>query len=213
MIATSVLKPSLTFELTTGISIAADHYGDPSRPPVLFLHGGGQTRHAWGGTARTLGERGYYAVTMDHRGHGGSSWSPRGAYVLENFVEDLIEVVKHFGQPPIIVGASLGGITGLTAQARADVARGLILVDTTPRMQIDGVMRIINFMKDGQAGFDSLEDAAQAIADYLPHRKRKADVSGLGKNLRFGDDGKYRWHWDPKMLESWDPKKLQRPRR
>ena len=23
--------------------------------------------------------------------------------------------------------------------------------------------------------------------------------SGLAKNLRLGDDGRYRWHWDPKL--------------
>ena len=34
-----------------GLSLAADLYGDETDPPVVLLHGGGQTRHAWGGAA------------------------------------------------------------------------------------------------------------------------------------------------------------------
>ena len=32
---------------------------------------------------------------------------------------------------------------------------------------------------------------------YQPHRKRKTNLEGLAKNLRLGENGKYRWHWDP----------------
>ena len=53
-------------------------FGDPSHPPVLLLHGGGQTRHAWGGTSQTLARAGYYAIALDMRGHGQSDWSVQG---------------------------------------------------------------------------------------------------------------------------------------
>jgi pimeloyl-ACP methyl ester carboxylesterase len=49
-------------------------------------------------------------------------------------------------------------------------------------------------------GFETLEAAADAIAAYLPHRKRPRDLSGLRKNLRQGEDGRYRWHWDPRFV-------------
>jgi len=80
-----------------------------------------------------------------------------------------------------------------------------VLVDTTPRMEAAGVTRILKWMLDGLEGFGSLEEAADAIAAYLPHRERRTDLTGLAKNLRFGDDGRYRWHWDPEMIRSWDP--------
>jgi pimeloyl-ACP methyl ester carboxylesterase len=200
-------EPSVRFELETGVSIAADTYGDPSKQLVLFLHGGGQTRHAWGGAARALAELGFYAICTDHRGHGDSSWSSEGGYTLDVFARDLLALLKHLDQKPIIVGASLGGVSALRAEALSEepVAKALVLVDTTPRMERAGVTRILKWMLDGLDGFASLEEAAEAIAAYLPHRERRTDLSGLAKNLRLGDDGRYRWHWDPAMIQSWDP--------
>jgi pimeloyl-ACP methyl ester carboxylesterase len=40
------------------IKMAADAFGDPSDPPVVLLHGGGQTRHSWKATAADLGGQG-----------------------------------------------------------------------------------------------------------------------------------------------------------
>jgi non-heme chloroperoxidase len=196
--------PSLRFDLPNGISIAADVYGDPSHQPVLFLHGGGQTRHAWGNSAETLAKHGFYTISMDHRGHGKSSWANLGEYHVFNYVEDLQHVIAQLDRKPILVGASLGGIASLlveTAQEES-IARGLILVDVTPRLERDGVNRIKKFMKGGTSGFASLEEAADSIGRYLPHRKRPKDLSGLAKNLRRKEDGRYYWHWDPKMLKT-----------
>jgi pimeloyl-ACP methyl ester carboxylesterase len=207
MIAMTSPKPAMRFELSTGVSIAADAFGDPSNQTVLFLHGGGQTRHAWGGAAKALAELGFYTICTDHRGHGESAWSTEGGYTLEVFARDLLALVEHFDEKPIIVGASLGGVSALRAEAISDqpVAKALVLVDTTPRMSASGVTRILRWMLDGLEGFGSLEEAADAIAAYLPHRPRRTDLSGLAKNLRLGDDGRYRWHWDPEMIRSWNP--------
>jgi pimeloyl-ACP methyl ester carboxylesterase len=207
MIAMTSPEPSARFELRTGVSIAADMYGDPSKQTVLFLHGGGQTRHAWGGSAKALADLGFHTICTDHRGHGDSSWSSKGGYTLDVFAWDLLALLEQLEDAPIIVGASLGGISALRAEALSDapVAKALVLVDTTPRMSAAGVSRILRWMLDGLDGFGSLEEAADAIAAYLPHRERRTDLSGLAKNLRLGDDGRYRWHWDPDMIRSWDP--------
>lgn len=199
--------PTMRFELPNGMSIAADAHGDPADQPVLFLHGGGQTRHAWGATAASVAEHGFYAICMDHRGHGESSWASFGEYRVKHFVEDLRGVVAQLSDKPILVGASLGGITSLIAETQQEesIAKGLILVDVTPRMETDGVDRILGFMRGGRAGFDTLEEAADSIAKYLPHRERPKDLSGLAKNLRRFDDGRYYWHWDPNMLKTWEP--------
>lgn len=202
-------EPSLRFELPHGITIAADAYGNPSAQPVILLHGGGQTRHAWGDTAEDLGKAGFYAIAMDHRGHGDSSWAEGDEYHVDYFVRDLLGVLGQLDRAPVLVGASLGGMTALLAETGSDdlVAKGLILVDITPRMERSGVERIIGFMKDGAQGFASLEEAADAIAGYMPHRKRPKNLAGLAKNLRRDEGGRYWWHWDPKILTAWDPGK------
>jgi pimeloyl-ACP methyl ester carboxylesterase len=56
-------------------------------------------------------------------------------------------------------------------------------------------------LHDGRPeGFGSLEEVADAIAEYLPHRPRQTNVGGLARNLRIGEDGRYRWHWDPAFM-------------
>lgn len=184
------------------LGLAADGYGDPKRRPVVLLHGGGQTRHAWGGTAEKLAERGWYAVTVDARGHGESDWDEERRYLPPDFVRDVISLVAHYPTPPAIVGASLGGMSGLVAAGLHDVELpSLVLVDIAPNIEKKGVERIFAFMTAHPEGFGSLEEASDAVAGYQPHRKRPKDLSGLAKNLRRGDDGRFRWHWDPAFVE------------
>ena len=185
------------------IALAADAWGDASQPPVLLLHGGGQTRHAWGGTARALAEEGWHALAVDLRGHGESDWDPEGDYSVDAFVGDVRALVEALPSPPILVGASLGGIASLLAEGESErsLCRGLVLVDIAARIERDGAVRIIAFMQARPDGFASLEEAADLVAGYLPHRDRPRDLSGLAKNLRRQPDGRWRWHWDPAFLE------------
>jgi non-heme chloroperoxidase len=185
-----------------GIPLLADAWGDPEHPPVVLLHGGGQTRHAWGGTASTLAREGWYAVSLDLRGHGESGWAPDGDYSVDAFVRDVRAWVGGFRVRPVLVGASLGGISALLAEGEAEqsLCAALVLVDIAARIERDGAMRIIEFMQAEPEGFSSLEAAADAVAAYLPHRERPRDLSGLARNLREGADGRWRWHWDPAFL-------------
>lgn len=169
--------------------------------PVVLAHGGGQTRHSWGGTAQTLSEHGHRVLSMDLRGHGDSDWAANGDYGMSAYASDAIAVVDWVGEPVDWVGASLGGMTGLHAvdAAPTDFA-SLTLVDITPRPASVGVSRILEFMADrAHEGFASLDEAADAISAYQPHRERPSDLSGLAKNLR-ERDGRWYWHWDPAFL-------------
>lgn len=201
----------IEFTGSEGNRLAADLYGaDNPRGLVLLAHGGGQTRHSWGGTARALADQGITAATMDQRGHGDSDWVESSAYDFNSFASDMTcaatQIKDRTGLKPAIVGASLGGLAGLFAagsETGEDTFEALVLVDITPKMKVDGVRRIIGFMAEhAQEGFASVEEAADAISAYLPHRPRPTDLSGLSKNLRQGDDGRLRWHWDPKFISS-----------
>lgn len=191
------------FRVTDAVELHADTYGDPGQPPVLLLHGGGQTRHAWGGTAAVLARNGWYAVALDQRGHGDSAWDPDGRYTVGHYAADLLRVVSELGRRPAVVGASLGGLAAMLAEGETEggVFRAMVLVDITPRIEVDGARRIMSFMRDKlEEGYASLEEAAQAVASYLPHRERPPSTEGLEKNLRRGPDGRWRWHWDPRFL-------------
>ena len=60
------------------LNIIADIWGQSDNPLVVLLHGGGQTRHAWGNSGKILSSAGFHVVAMDLRGHGDSDWHPDG---------------------------------------------------------------------------------------------------------------------------------------
>ncbi len=193
--------PMHTWPGAGGVRIAGDSWGDPRGPLVILQHGGGQTRHAWKGAGEKLGAAGYHAVAIDARGHGDSDWAPDGVYGQDVMVEDLKRVVAALGNPrPVLVGASMGGGTSLVAVGEDHIdATALVIVDIAPRVEREGVGKILAFMTRKPEGFDSLEEVADAIASYQPHRKRPKTLEGLAKNVRLGADGKYHWHWDPRF--------------
>ncbi len=186
-----------------GVRIVADRLGDPRDPAVVFLHGGGQTRRSWGRAAAAVAARGRQAVTVDLRGHGESDWSPAGDYRVASFAGDVLAVLRRLPPRPVLVGASLGGFTAmlLAGELAPDAVRAVVLVDIVPDMDPSGASRIHTFMYDRlESGFDSLDEVADAIQQYNPHRRRPTDLDGLRANLRHRD-GRWYWHWDPKFID------------
>jgi len=206
--AISVMPAPLTTRLprADGVELAVTTHGPDDATPVLFTHGFGQTCQAWENTAQVLAESGYRSLLVDARGHGGSDWNPASlAYSMEQFVNDLDAVADSaslaISAPPVLVGASMGGLIGMFSAARAPGRfRALVLVDITPRWEADGVARILDFMGAHPDGFADFEHAAEAIAAYLPHRRGRKTPEQLRSLLVARADGRLRWHWDPRLL-------------
>jgi pimeloyl-ACP methyl ester carboxylesterase len=186
-----------------GVRLRADVFGDPADPPVALLHGGGQTRFAWGTTPQVLADHGWHVYRVDLRGHGESEWPADGDYSLWAFADDTRALATSMSSLPVLVGASLGGLSSMVAigESAEPVARALVLVDVAPTMEEEGKERISEFMREHlESGFGSLDEVADAIAAYNPHRPRPNDLSGLRKNVRLRDDGRWVWHWDPRFM-------------
>lgn len=188
---------------TGDVRLAAHAEGPPGGKPVLLLHGGGQTRFAWGGTQHELAARGFRAIAVDLRGHGESDWAADHDYSPGAIAGDVRRLVEWTGESPAIVGASLGGLAALLAVGETDasICSALVLVDVTPRVSLAGAQRVMAFMRSHPDGFDDLEQAADAVASYLPHRPRPSESTGLARNLRPAANGRLRWHWDPALVE------------
>ena len=192
------MEQEVEFAGSGGVVLRGEARADPGDPSVVLLHGGGQRRFAWSNTGEVLARNGWYAVALDLRGHGDSYWAPNGDYGHEAFASDTAAVALSFDRP-VLVGASLGGLSSLLALGKhgEKIASALVLVDIATRMERQGAERIVGFMSQKPDGFETLEEAADAISTYNPHRPKSKDLSGLKKNLRLGDDGRWRWHWDP----------------
>ena len=182
------------------VRLAADVFGNAAAQPVVFLHGGGQSRRSWHGSAELTAAAGYYALCVDMRGHGQSGWATDGDYALDAYGRDVERLLATLDRPAALVGASRGGQAALVAGARQPHRAGMImLADVAPGIADSGVEKIRIFFRASRDGFASADEAAELLAQHrgLP---RKPDASGLAKALRRDESGRFFWHWDPQTV-------------
>ncbi|WP_422342742.1 alpha/beta fold hydrolase [Parasphingorhabdus sp.] len=180
-----------------GLELVGSAYGDPEDPPVLFFHGGGQSRNAWLGSAKKVAVAGFYGVSIDLRGHGDSDWAKDGQYHLEDFGRDVEKLVQQFDRPVTLVGASRGGQSALVGGSRQPKhVRLIMLADVSPDMQDEGIDGIRAFFAEGAKGFESLDQAADSLAKHLG-QKRIADPRKLAGSMRRDTEDRWQWRWDP----------------
>ena len=184
-----------------GLLLAGEVHGKNGAPPVILLHGGGQSRKAWRGAARRLAATGYLACLMDLRGHGDSGWPEPAAYAIDNFVDDLLAAIAHLGPPAVLVGASFGGhIAMLTAARHPGLCSALLLADVTPWIDESAGDHFRDTLRASAGGFSSIEEAAAVIA-RLHGDGGQHDPGRLLPHLRTGDDGRLHWKWDARFLD------------
>src|SRR6195952_4352312 len=150
----AVTPAAAMFKGANGNTMVGHVYGEEG-PPVLLLHGGGQPRHAWKKTGDLIARIGRTAYAVDQRGHGDSEWVADGAYQYDDFAADARVLANTLAERhhvrPAVVGASLGGMAALLADGgpphNGAVYSALVLVDITPRVDIEGVSKIQAFMR------------------------------------------------------------------
>ena len=82
--------------------------GDPTSPPLVFLHGIGGAARAWRGQLEAFGDR-YHAIAWDMPGYGGSAALPTVS--MATLADALQDFLRQVGATrPILVGHSIGGM-------------------------------------------------------------------------------------------------------
>jgi pimeloyl-ACP methyl ester carboxylesterase len=168
-------------------------WGNRGQPPVLCLHGGGQTAYMYEELGAAL-RRDYHVLAPDLPHHGDSDplLDPE-AWGRQALAETLPPLLEEFGfDRTVIVGASLGGLTALALAAGwPHLVGGIVLIDIGHRIEPEGVRKIMDFMRSRES-FASLEEAAEYIGTYLPYR-RSFRPESLTRNLRQRADGEWIW--------------------
>src|SRR5262249_40003077 len=144
-------------------------WGPSGAPAVLCLHGGGQTAYMYEELGAALG--GWcHVLAPDLPDHGDSD--PTTDTTRHAVAATLPPLCAQLGIERLaLVGASLGGILGITyAAAHPERVSALVLIDVGHRLEDEGVHKIIEFMRAHES-FASLEEAAFEVAKYLPQRK------------------------------------------
>lgn len=202
------------FDRADGGRLRAQQWGAESGTVVVFLHGGGQNRHAWRSSAERFAELGFTAITVDQRGHGDSERTRTEAYRPEEMADDVIRLCRALKTRPVLVGASMGGILSLIAEGELapGVCRALVLVDVTPEVVPDGIGRVHDFFDVSAEGFTTIDDGHATLRKFAVHRRHTR--ASTERNLELGPDGRWYWHWDPLFASTvrsfHDPDRLQR---
>ena len=177
-------------------------WGNPDNPPLVLLHGVGQTCHTWDLFAAAMSPH-FHVMAFDQRGHGDTDWAPDKDYSRKTMVKDAEGFTTALGLDRFfLTGMSMGGANSLSFTGQnPDRVKALVVVDVGPRVENKGVQNIRNFMKDFRE-FDSLDDAAAVIHKFNPRRPleiiRKYTVV---YNLKQLPSGKWTWKYDTYFSE------------
>lgn len=178
-------------------------WGSLEKPPLVLLHGVGQTCHTWDLFAAAMSEH-FHVMAFDQRGHGDTDWAADKDYSRASMVEDANAFTDALGlEHFFLTGMSMGGANSLafTAKYPAKV-EALVVVDVGPRIEPKGVKHIRDFMKNYRE-FDSLDQAAEVIHRFNPRRPleviRKYTVV---YNLKETPEGKWTWKYDTYFSDS-----------
>jgi 3-oxoadipate enol-lactonase len=115
-----------------GVEIACEARGcTEASLPLVLVHSLAMDHTLWDAVAAPL-TGATTVLTYDCRGHGRSG-KPEGSCRVEQFADDLADLVDHFNWRRVVVaGASMGGCVALAfAAAHPDRVAGLGLFDTT----------------------------------------------------------------------------------
>src|SRR5512132_3230067 len=108
---------TVTFRGSEDLVLVADEWNATAAtgPSGLLLHGGGQNRFSWKNTGQVLADAGFHVIALDSRGHGDSDRSADATYTVDALCADTLAVLEQIGRPVILIGASMGGMTGILA--------------------------------------------------------------------------------------------------
>ena len=174
-----------------GLRFHALEWGDPSAPPMLFLHGGNQTAHSWDLVSLVLASR-YHIIAIDQRGHGDTEWPRDATSNRFHMADDARRVIEIMGlRDPIVFGHSMGGSATMTLLIQnPGIARKAVLVDIAPETAPGGRAQIQQFVRSARE-FDSIEQYVERVAAYDPFRTPEHITRTVRYNLLQRVDGKY----------------------
>ncbi len=181
-------------------------WGPPGAPPLLFLHGGGQTARTWDLVCLAMRSE-FHCLALDLRGHGDSEWSYEGEYGIAAHTADVGAFADHLNLDRfVLVGMSLGCFAALSyaTQNSARLA-ALVAVDAGPGIPAQAGQRVVDFM-ERCATLPSVEAYVEAALTYNPRRDPRLLRRSLLHNLRQLPDGT--WTWKHDRRHRWDPEAL-----
>lgn len=131
-------------------------------PPTILVHGfTGDTLTMLDLAGRLAGRR----ILLDLIGHGRSEAPDRTAYTIDDAVAQLAAVAAGLGEPPVLLGYSMGARVVLAAAVGGVLSRGLVLIGGRAGISDEQPRRLRRYSDDELA--DDIEE--NGIAWFVEH--------------------------------------------
>lgn len=190
-----------------GTAVSYLAWGEPGRPGLVFVHGGGAHAYWWAPVAARFAEE-FRVAAIDLSGHGDSG--RRDIYTLEQWTEEVVAVAHDAGMAPtpIVIGHSMGGFVSIATAARhGERLGGVIIVDSPvdrPDPEIQsfhlrqafGKKRVYASIDDAVGRFRTIPAQANYLDYVLDYVARRS--------LRPVDGG-FAWKFDDRIFEQFGP--------
>src|SRR6202521_2520704 len=184
-------------------------WGSPDKQPFIMLHGIGRVAHSFDHIAPRFKDD-YHVLAIDMRGHGDSAWSPEGAYLVQDYANDLEAFVAQLNlRNVILLGNSTGGrVVQVYAGMHPERVAKLVVEDVGPERTNEiasGFVRRVQQEENGWASEDEL------VASLMRGGGRVSEE--LQRNYApFGSkrpaDGRIVWKRDPNLVKGFVPTEL-----
>jgi len=181
----------LTLRLDDGRTLSALRFGTDA-PRVTLLHGAGLNAHTWDTTALAIQQP---LLAIDLAGHGDSSWREDVDYTPRTLARDVAAALEAWtSQPQVVVGQSLGGLTGAAlAAAHPELVAELVVVDITPGIDVSAGPAALREFYAGPTDFASRDELVDKAMSLGFGGSRPETERGVFLNTRVRADGRVEW--------------------
>jgi pimeloyl-ACP methyl ester carboxylesterase len=195
------LSAQSRFFSANGLKLHYLDYGNPSKPPVVCIHGLSGNAHNFDGLAPHL-MNDHHVMSIDVRGRGDSEWGPPAEYAPPVYVNDLSLMLEALELERVtLIGTSMGGIISMIfAGGYPHRVDRLVLNDIGPEVNPEGLKRITDYFTDAPTDFrDMAEVAAYYRANYpfLANATESELIEFVRWAVKPADDGRLTWKIDP----------------
>lgn len=185
------------------LTLHAQEWGEPGRPPLVLLHSLAAHGHWWDWTAPSWAER-FHVIALDFRGHGASDHVRPPAYAFTDHVADVLGALTALRlERAAVVGHSLGAYVGaLLAATHPERVGAVVIADMLTGWTPDLAAFARRQAGRPSASFATREDAAARF------RLQPADTAApdvwirhLGAmGVRQTAAGEWRFAFDPAVF-------------
>lgn len=107
-------------------------------PPLLFVHGAYTGSWMWSKYIPHFVSKGWKCYVMNMRGHYKSRVVDLTRVSFDDYLEDIKKVIAECGEPPVVIGFSMGGIL-VQKLAETTSLAGLVLIDTSISREVNEI--------------------------------------------------------------------------